>query len=324
MKILYTSAEVRQAIKSLFSTSKGRRVAITAFVGDSAGAYLPKPEGIELICWPKAGGTNPNAVRDLIARKVDVRFADSVHMKIYWAEGKGAVITSANLSTYALGSGGLKEVGVLLPAGKVNIGKIITSLDSRPVSNAELLKLDDAHSNFVKASRMIKNEKMAEHRAKSFSKWYSLTARPRWKFGWYWSMRVPLSARAKSVLEKEHGSSDCHDIMTATEGFFQENDWILCFNVDGKNARWASWMFAHHIVKVPPSDKKAYDAYAPNQVLQVYKLKAYDQPPFRLDRKLKYALRNAINDYGGISTITEMDTAKPPKKLIDLIYEHYK
>src|ERR1051325_11165032 len=104
-KLLYKSSDVRKAIAQIFSLSKGRRVAITAFVGDGAEAYLRKPEGLTLICWPKAGGTNPNALRKLIKLRVQVYFADALHMKLYWTEDKGAIITSANLSTNALGIG---------------------------------------------------------------------------------------------------------------------------------------------------------------------------------------------------------------------------
>lgn len=82
VRILYTSAQVREAIINLFSLSKGRRVAITAFVGDGAEAFLPRPKGLELVCWPKAGGTNPNALRKLMKRGVQVSFSDSLHMKV--------------------------------------------------------------------------------------------------------------------------------------------------------------------------------------------------------------------------------------------------
>ena len=97
-RLLYTSADVRQAIIRLFRSSKGHRVAISAFVGDGAEAYLPKPKGLQLICWPKAGGTNPNVLRKLMKRGVEVFFADRLHMKTYWSEDRGAVVTSANLS----------------------------------------------------------------------------------------------------------------------------------------------------------------------------------------------------------------------------------
>lgn len=189
MKILYTSAQVQQSIKKLFSTAKGRRVAITAFVGNHASAFLPKPGGIELVCWPKAGGTNPNAVRDLMERKVKVYFANAVHMKVYWTEDKGAILSSANLSTHALGSGGLKEIGVLLPSSAININKVLESLNARPVSNSELDALDKAHRAHVKVFPPVKRLKL---KTRTYGKWYIQPKRPKWKIGWYYSMTVSL------------------------------------------------------------------------------------------------------------------------------------
>jgi len=140
-KILYTSADVRKAIIELFESSKGRRVAITAFVGSGSEAYLRKPEGIELVCWPKAGGTNPDALRKLIKLGVKVSFAKSLHMKIYWTADKGAVITSANLSKNALGAGNLMEIGIFVPSKSVDIDRILKQINPNKDIKAELLKL---------------------------------------------------------------------------------------------------------------------------------------------------------------------------------------
>lgn len=322
MRILYSSSEIRQAIRDLFSKSNDRRVAIAAFVGDSAEAYLPKPKGIEVICWPKAGGTNPNAVLDLMDRDVVVYFADAMHMKVYWTKDKGAVITSANLSTSALGAGGLKEIGVLLPPGILDIDKVIASLNIRLAAESEISRLDQAHKKYIKATRSVVQRNASPGR--TFGKWYSLPVRPKWRLGWYINDTVRLSNNGKALLEKEHGSSSFEDLMTTIKGFFQEDDWILCFNVDSKKARWAQWMFAHHIVKVSPSDKKAYDVNAPYQVIQAHKLKVYDQPPFMLDGRFKRAFSRAVDDYGGLEKMMNLSTSKPSIKLIDLIHQQYK
>ena len=94
-EILDTSEDVRRAIIELYSSAKGRRVAVSAFVGEGAEMFLPRPKGIELVCWPKVGGTNPNVLRDLIKKGVVVRFSDNLHMKVYWAKGTGVIITSS-------------------------------------------------------------------------------------------------------------------------------------------------------------------------------------------------------------------------------------
>ncbi len=66
MKLLYTAADIRKTIARILTESKGRRVVISAFVGAGSEVYLPKPQGLELICWPKPGSTNPNTIRELI------------------------------------------------------------------------------------------------------------------------------------------------------------------------------------------------------------------------------------------------------------------
>ncbi len=99
MEILYTTSAIRNAIQELFSDPKRRRVALVAFVGSDAEAYLPYPEGLELVCWPKAGATDANVIGRLLKRGAVVKFSDNLHMKVYWAAGKGAIITSANLSS---------------------------------------------------------------------------------------------------------------------------------------------------------------------------------------------------------------------------------
>jgi hypothetical protein len=149
MKLLYDSGQVQRAIKRIFKICKGRRIAITAFVGEKAIAYLPKPKGIELVCWPKAGGTDPNSVRDLIRRGVKAYFVPNLHMKLYWTQDKGAVLTSANLSKSALGSGGLKEIGIFLDSDEVNITRIWRTIQPRPVLNGSLDKLK-THRDYLK------------------------------------------------------------------------------------------------------------------------------------------------------------------------------
>lgn len=46
-------------------------------------------------------------------------------MKVYWAERRATIITSANLSTNALGAGNLKEFGAFLRSGAIDIDGLI-------------------------------------------------------------------------------------------------------------------------------------------------------------------------------------------------------
>ena len=314
LKVLYTKSEVRSAITELFSFANRRRVAITAFVGEGAGAFLPKPEGIELICWPQPGGTNPDAVRYLIASGVRVRFADGLHMKIYWAEGKGAVVTSANLSANALGAGNLREAGVLLPARTVDVDRIIGSIHPRPVSGAELHRLDKVHRRFHTG----KWRPFVQAPARTFREWYKEPARSRWKLGW-WNSGGQVSKAARQVSTERYGVRSPHTFIGCTQRQYSDYDYILTFYSQGESISNIEWMYVYFRVKVSRSDKRAYSYGYPYQAVQVSTPKYCPPPPFVASGEFKRAFRRALRAYG-LRKLTDRDVTKPPARLVDLIY----
>ena len=314
LKVLYTKSEVRSAITELFSFANRRRVAITAFVGEGAGAFLPKPEGIELICWPQPGGTDPDAVRYLIASGVRVRFADGLHMKIYWAEGKGAVVTSANLSANALGAGNLREAGVLLPARTVDVDRIIGSIHPRPVSGAELHRLDKAHRRF----HMGKGRIPVRTRVPTFREWYSEPSRSRWKLG-CWDSEGQVSKAAKQVSTERYGVRSPHTFIACRQRQYSDYDCILTFYSRGESISNIEWMYVDFRVKVSRSDKRAYSYGYPYQAVQVWTPKHYPAPPFVASGEFRRAFRRALRKYG-LSKVTGLDVTKPPPSLVQLIY----
>ncbi len=314
-QVLYTSADVRKTIIEIFQTSRGRRVAITAFVGSGAESYLPKSEGIELVCWPKAGGTNPNAIRTLIKRGVQVYFADALHMKIYWSEDKGAVITSANLSTNALGSGNLREIGVFLPSGQVEIDEILRTVSRRPVSNKELLDLDKRHHDYEiknRASRDKSNDL-------SFSEWYQLPFRSAWKIG-YWDADSAFASTTKKIAKEEYGVTNPHDFISCAGNTYKKNDWVLTFYLKRK-PRDIRWLPIDYVAPTPKSEK-SYERECPYQAVQVWPISRYPAPPFRVDKRLRTALVAAIQEIG-VDKFKEDDPFKPSKRLIELIHEYF-
>lgn len=319
-KILYKSADIRREIAKLFASSKGRRVAITAFVGEGAEAFLRKHEGIELICWPKEGGTNPNAIRELIKRKVKVSFADSLHMKVYWTEDCGAIITSANLSTNALGAGDLREIGVCLRSKDVDINRIIATLKPRPVSPSELQALDRRHKLYAARNRATPHPRPQR---KTFADWHNLLPRLRdeWKiYSWYENSYA--SKVAREITRKEYGADSYHDSIRGQGGDYREADWILCYRVRKNSVTDISWMYANFIIRVSRSDKLAYDPAHPFEIVQVWPLRRYEPPPFRLDARFKSAFRSAASEYG-LSRLDALKKPKPPSRLIAMIHASY-
>lgn len=315
VKVLYTSRQVRSAITDLFSFGRRRRVAITAFVGEGAGAFLPNPEGIELICWPQPGGTNPSAIRDVMASGVRVRFADGLHMKIYWAEGKGAVVTSANLSANALGAGNLREAGVLLPASTVDVDRLIGSIHPRPVSGAELHRLDKAHRRFYTG----KGRTPVRTRVPTFREWYSEPSRSRWKLGW-WDSEGQVSKSARQVSSERYGVRCPHTFIACRQRQYWDYDCILTFYSRGESISNIEWMYVDFRVKVSRSDKRAYSHGYPYQAVQVWTPKHYPAPPFVASGGFKRAFRRALREYG-LRKVTDRDVTKPPASLIERIFE---
>ena len=316
-KILYTSAEVRKTIIEIFSKSKGRRVAITAFVGSGAEAYLPKPKGIELICWPKAGGTNPEAIRKLLKVGAKVRFADALHMKVYWTEDKGIVITSANLSINALGSGNLREICILVPSNILDIDKIIRKVKPRRVTKQELDQLEIGHRDYYRSNKITQRK----FPTPSFLDWFESPMRSNWKIG-YWDATMQTSQATKRKSNEQYNVSSPRDFIGCDKHAYDENDWILTFRIRRNMPVDISWQFVDFVVETERKDI-AYDPDFPYQAVQVWPLTRYSEPPFDIRNKhFRTALAIALKKYG-IAKFDREDPSAPPKHLIELIRKNY-
>jgi hypothetical protein len=181
--LLYSSAEIHARIKRLIGQPSvgDHRVALVAYVGGDGERYLPHPEGLRLICNPSAGGTDPDTLRQLIKRGANVEISESLHMKVYWSRNRGCVITSANASSSALGRSGLKEAGIWLPAGTVNINRLIHYAHPRLLRESDLRRLD-AQSREYKKNFVGKGTK--KNSAPDFLQWYTGPHRSAWKVSW--------------------------------------------------------------------------------------------------------------------------------------------
>jgi hypothetical protein len=303
-RMLYSSAEVRSAIVSLFRVAGAKRIAISAFVGDGAEAYLPYPKGLRLICCPAPGATNPNTLRRLISNGVKVEFVDRLHMKIYWSDDRGAVVTSANLSTNAMGIGGLKEAGVLLPANAIDIQRILKHLKTRP-AKPELRRLDIGHREYVK--RLPKPP--GKRTNNSYIEWFESPARELWKFFVYTELSYDLSDTAVQTVKLEFGRKPYNWIWSELPRV-RENDWILCVYRRGKRVNQIHWLIADRVFNVPKSDRN-FDPEYPYEVVQIHEPKRYPPSPFSIDRQFRSALKRIVlsNDSRETATPRALTTA---------------
>jgi hypothetical protein len=317
-KILYTSGEVRKAIAKLFSESEGDRVAISAFVGEGADIFLPKPKGLKLICWPKAGGTNPNTLRKLVQSKVKVYFSDSVHMKVNWTKDLGAVITSANLSQNALGSGNLREIGVQLRPGAVDIERVIASIKPHHATKRELLRLDRQHKLFAARNPGYQKKSKAD----SWAEWYGSKWKSEWKLGW-WDEVATVSRTAKEYAKREYGISDPHDFIAGKKGNFVRGDWVLTFFLRKQSPAKIKWLYVDYCIRVPKSERRSYDPVYPYQAVQVASAGKYPVPPFQIDKRFREALVRTVREVGA-EKIKNWKSVKPSQNFLGAIHKHYK
>lgn len=319
-EVLYTSEAIRQSVYELFSGNAGRRVAVVAFVGNGAEAYLPTAKGIELYCWPSIPGTNPKAIRKLAKTlHVNVHFAPNVHMKLYWSEKKGAIITSANLSSNAYGHGGLKELGVRLPPGAVDINRILESIHGAPLTDAALEQFEKSYAKHAKSVQRI----AARHEGTSFADWYrSRPAESAWKVcGW-----EDEDINVSKALRHAAGLDTVEECMAlATQHEAHVNDYLLSLDVTNPKRAVVEWFFVTHVVKVPKADQTYYPRF-PFQVWQAGPLRMYRRPPFEMDKPFQAAIKAVVKSLSENETEVELGilkVRKPSTWLLDSLYEHY-
>lgn len=293
-------------------------MAITAFVGEGARAYIPRPRGVEIICWPKAGGTNPLELRRLKQMGARIRFADSLHMKVYWAACRGVIITSANLSTNALGSGGLKEIGVLLPPDALDIDELISSLKARPFNKDDIQKLEEADRKLQ--ARYPHRRNKADR--VDYKEWYSLPARSEWKLGW-WDHLGSYANTAKEIVHADFNEKTPKDFISCRQKDYRQSDWILSFLLTKKGASKPVWMFVDFVVKVGGEDKKAYEPGFPYQAIQVWTPRHYPPPPFEITPDFRKAFCAACLSYG-LKRLQKLRTTRPPEELLRITVEKMK
>jgi len=237
-------------------------------------------------------------------------------MKLYWSN-KGAVITSANLSTFALGSGGLKEIGVLLPSASVKIDKIIKSLGAQIASEEKISYLEAEHKKTIRTNPNLIARSDEKY---TFEKWYAINYHKKianWKIACFSFANIRLAKKSGQVLEKEHGNKSYEDILETFSNEYFQDDWLLCYQFNGKQPVQIGWLYAHHVIKSSRSVKGKTKSFY--QIIQVNKLKAYDKPPFEIDAAFKKAFVAAHKEYYGDNEDKMEDEYIPTRKILDLI-----
>ena len=309
MEILYSSNELRDAIKKILANPEAddRRVALVAYVGGQAQAFLPHPRGLEIVCWLQPGSSDPQTIERLIRRGAKVYKSERMHMKVYWSSRRGCVICSANASGNALGGGIQKEAGVLLPPNTVDIQRLWDYVKPKLIRPVHLKRLTLEGNRTPSHYLNLTKEQPAD-----FLEWRTFCSPTGWKLG-SWDVVSDFAREAVTIAKQMYGKYPS-DYLFVKQGELKENDWVLTIKVPSVTR--IGWMKTDFIIPVPPEDD-TFDRDYPFQAVQAFPPTHY-RPPFKLDAAFRKALKKAIKAFG----IEELDALRcrpPPKSLLDII-----
>ena len=318
-RFLGSSKEVYGALRELFSlaTRRKRRVALVAYVGRDATSLLPDFTRVELYCWPQVGATDPYSLAELQSppNKVQVRLVDQLHMKLYWVEGTGFVVTSANLSKRALGDGIREEVGIhCTTPSVVPIDSIIGRLNARPLRRTELKRLQRQHDEYW--ARRPPAGSSAPRRAPSLARWNCAGRLPEWKLGWYdgYANEQDSTSRAAS---RRSGSAAINDFLPCSKAQLSPGDWVLTFKLDHSNRPSEfDWLRVDFVNELTPLE--AADTGFTHEAVQLRPLSPEHRPPFRCDKPFGIAFAKALESYG-VKNVKSARSLAPHDRLLRVL-----
>ncbi len=317
--VLYHSSEIQACIRRLLGepAPDDRRVILVAYIGTDGESYLPHPDSLHVICSPTPGATDPDTLRSLHKRGARVEFSDGLHMKVYWSEQRGCLITSANASRSALGAKSLKEAGVQLPPGCVDIDRLIKYADARGI-NARELRLLDTRTREVEKNR--KGHEFRNAKAPEYLDWYSSPFRKQWRLAWVGEEVHGVAKAAKDKLSMEYGASHPYTWINVAKGNVHVDDWVLKFMVTPQGITTIKWMTVDFLVPIDRTDRQFYEKDYPLQAVQVHNLGRCSLPPFKITPAFIAAFREAVGRYS-VDRIKNASSCNPPEKLQKYIAE---
>jgi len=317
--ILPSATSVHEKLRDLFDkrTRGQRRVALVAYIGRDADKLLPDFRDVEVYCWPQTGATDPYTLDELQRPPHDakVRLVDHLHMKLYWVEREGFVITSANLSRRALGDTIQEEVGIFCnDPSQVPIDTIIGRLKSRPLQQAELRRLQQLHDEYW-ANVPRRKLNAPARRVLGFSEWYESGRSPQWKTGWFDADgdESPSTARAARDM---HGVGTIEDFIPCSPGQLAANDWVLCFRLDEDDrVSDPSWLRVDFIKNLTRSEVRI-GGYR-QEAVQLRPLGSEHRPPFRIELP---PLRKTVAAFGA-DRIRAARRLQPSGQFLELLMQ---
>jgi hypothetical protein len=291
MTVLSTNSAIRNAIQKMLGATNRRRVVISGFVGAGAEALIPNPEGVEVYCWDREGATNPQAVRALLQQRAKVFFAPGLHAKVYWAEGKGCIVGSANLSQNGLGKDGLHEVAVQLPPRRFDLNGFLRRLKLTTVTEPVLNEFEERCRRYRgrnSGQELLSSRgwaKRAQKRTPTFAEWMAMEYRMPWNLevtDTYFNDREEKEIVRRGVMTDEDVGAGV-DYWTGQKGMTTPGRWVLFVEVT-RNGRGfeASWCCADERTPSRRLGPDLQESSAPWFAIQRSETKHFGPVPFNV------------------------------------------
>lgn len=274
--------------------------AIVGFVGYGALDQLPdQVAGLNVVCWPKAGATNPDGVRRLLSAGVHVYFCNRLHTKLYWAKDRGVIVGSANLSQNALSNSGQHEFAVYLEDKSFDVASVLARLSYNKVTESSLGALDQA---YVAAKYKDPDSDEASRKPLSFLDSRNVPFPKKWKLA-IWSVRRTDNEPIKEEVFAETGASRWVNDNDVEANQFEVGDFVLQVHVGGGelvNRANGKWLRVELVTK-----SKSAPA-----IVQLTQIADGPPPPFEIDPQFIRGFRALYNECEWDEIIDEKATVK--------------
>jgi hypothetical protein len=233
MEILVTSKQIRDKIRWVLGDTHDERIALVAFVGHDAVKFLANPKGIQLYCWLKVLGTNPNGLRSLLSRDVDLFEVNNLHMKLYWSRKRGAVLGSANLSENALGNDVQFELAVYLPPKTVDIKRLMKRFVARKIDGPRIDSFETRYNLYpLRNQDDFTQFSSSKSQTPNFLDWCSLRRKSietPFRLYWWWEEANPPNDALKVVKQETGSDYNLGFINSMSKKDYELGEWVLSF-----------------------------------------------------------------------------------------------
>lgn len=320
MNVLTTNKQILAAVRSVLSDANARRVVISGFIGAGAEDLIPNPKGVEIYCWDREGGTNPEAIGALLRKGAKVFFVSNLHAKVYWASGRGCVIGSANLSKNGLGNAGLWEVAVQMPARSFSMTSYLKALKAKPVTG-EVLDAFELRCRLYRGRNAIKDicdsvkkRKVASYPVLNFAGWMESEIRTDWRLE---VSSVNFTDEEEKLLVR-HGNLDPAmlddlEYWSGSRGLTTPGKWVLFVDVEKNNKLDVGWCCPQTQTPSSKLPDEVREGSAPFFATQSAKNRELGPDPFKVDKAFKVAVKKFLIKHDALTYDTALELAPDGK-----------